>query len=96
MNGIFCKRQFSFKSLWNLYSKTYSGGAPDVKTKEMPGLVASMILRCEDCINYPLQKCREQMLSSEEIYEVFTVANIVSGTIVEPHTRRAAEFWKEL
>ena len=64
----------------------YAERAPDVKTKEMPGLVASMILRCEDCINYPLQKCRNQVLFTKEIYEVFAVANIVGDKNVISHT----------
>jgi len=93
---ILSKDNLVLKRLWNLDSNTYAEGALDVKTKEMLGLVASMVLRCDDCIKYHLQKCREQMLTTEEIYEIFAVANIVGGTIVVPHTRRAAEFWEEL
>ena len=68
----------------------------NVKTKEMLGLVASMVLRCDDCIKYHLEKCHQQGCTTEEIYEIFAVANIVGGTIVIPHTRRGAEFWEEL
>lgn len=93
---ILSKDNLVLKRLWNLDSNTYAAGAVDVKTKEMLGLVASMVLRCDDCIKYHLQKCREQNLSTEEVYEVFAVANIVGGTIVVPHTRRAAEFWEAL
>ena len=84
------------KRLWNLDTNTYEDGALDKKTKEMLGLVASMVLRCDDCIKYHLGKCYEQSISTEEIYEIFAVANIVGGTIVIPHTRRAAEYWEEL
>src|SRR6185436_13609076 len=93
---ILSKENLVIKRLWNLDTNTYSEGALDVKTKEMLGLVASMVLRCDDCIKYHLGKCREQGCSTEEIYEIFSVANIVGGTIVIPHTRRAAEFWEEL
>jgi alkylhydroperoxidase/carboxymuconolactone decarboxylase family protein YurZ len=55
-----------------------------------------MVLRCDDCIKYHLGKCKEQGCSTEEIYEVFAIANIVGGTIVIPHTRSGAEFWEEL
>lgn len=93
---ILSKDNLVMKRLYNLDTQTYAEGAVNVKTKEMLGLVASMVLRCDDCIKYHLQKCHEQNCSTEEIYEVFAVANIVGGTIVIPHTRRAAEFWEEL
>lgn len=82
--------------LFNLDTNTYAEGALDVATKEMLGLVASMVLRCDDCIKYHLGKCKEAGITTEQVYEVFAVANIVGGTIVIPHTRRAAEFWAEL
>ena len=84
------------KRLWNLDTNTYQEGALDVKTKEMLGLVASMVLRCDDCIKYHLGKCHELEMTTEQVYEVFAVANIVGGTIVIPHTRRAAEYWEAL
>lgn len=82
--------------LFNLDTNTYAEGALPTRTKEMLGLVASMVLRCDDCIKYHLEKCHEQGISTEEMYEIFAVANIVGGTIVIPHTRRAAEFWEAL
>lgn len=82
--------------LFNLDTNTYADGALSVKVKEMLGLVASMVLRCDDCIKYHLGKCHKQGITTDEIYEIFAVANIVGGTIVIPHTRRAAEFWEEL
>lgn len=93
---ILGKDNLVIKRLFNLDTQTYSAGALDVKTKELLGLVASMVLRCDDCIKYHLEKCKDQGCTTEEIYEVFAVANIVGGTIVIPHTRRGAEFWEEL
>lgn len=84
------------KRLFNLDSNTYAEGALSVKTKEMLGLVASMVLRCDDCIKYHLQKCHENRVTKEEVFEVFAIANIVGGTIVIPHLRRAVEFWEQL
>jgi len=93
---ILSKENLVMKRLWNLDTNTYAAGALDTKTKEMLGLVASMVLRCDDCIKYHLGKCHELQMTTEELYEIFAVANIVGGTIVIPHTRRAAEYWEEL
>ena len=82
--------------LYNLDTNTYMEGALSVKTKEMLGLVSSMVLRCDDCIKYHVGKCHELGVTTDELYEIFAVANIVGGTIVIPHTRRAAEYWEEL
>lgn len=93
---ILSKNNLVMKRLWNLDTNTYEEGALDSRTKEMLGLVASMVLRCDDCIKYHLGKCYESGISTEEVYEIFAVANIVGGTIVIPHTRRAAEYWEAL
>src|SRR6476469_10697431 len=93
---ILSKNNLVMKRLWNLDTNTYEEGALGKKTKEMLGLVASMVLRCDDCIKYHLGKSFELGVSTEEMYEIFAVANIVGGTIVIPHTRRAAEYWEEL
>ena len=84
------------KRLFNIDTNTYAEGSLPVKTKEMLGLVASMVLRCDDCVKYHLEKCKENGVSTDEMFEVFAVANVVGGTIVIPHTRRAVEFWEEL
>jgi AhpD family alkylhydroperoxidase len=84
------------KRLFNLDSNTYAEGALSSQVKEMLGLVASMVLRCDDCIKYHLGKCHEAGVSTEQMFEIFAVANIVGGTIVIPHTRRAVEYWEEL
>ncbi len=84
------------KRLFNLDTNTYAEGVLSVKTKEMLGLVASMVLRCDDCIKYHLQKCQENGVDNKEVFEVFAIANMVGGSIVIPHTRRAVEFWEAL
>ena len=97
MNEVILSKQNKvINRLFNLDTNTYADGALPVKTKEMLGLVASMVLRCDDCIKYHLGKCHELGVSTEQMYEIFAVANIVGGTIVIPHTRRAAEYWEEL
>lgn len=93
---ILSKDNLVMKRLWNLDTNTYEDGALNKKTKEMLGLVASMVLRCDDCIKYHLGKCHELGVTTNELYEIFAVANIVGGTIVIPHTRRAAEYWEAL
>ena len=84
------------KRFFNLDTNTYQAGALDVKTKEMLGLACSMVLRCDDCIKYHLGKCHEEGINDEEIYEVFAIANLIGGSIVIPHFRRAVEYWEIL
>ncbi|MEE4286134.1 MAG: carboxymuconolactone decarboxylase family protein [Mariniphaga sp.] len=84
------------KRIYSIDTLTYQDGALSAKVKEMLGLATSMVLRCDDCIKYHLEKCFEHGVTTEEIFEIFSVANLVGGTIVIPHTRRALEFWEEL
>jgi len=84
------------KRFFNLDTNAYLEGALPVKTKEMMGLVASMVLRCDDCIKYHPIKCLEQKMNRAELFEIFSIANLVGGSIVVPHTRRALEFWDEI
>ncbi len=84
------------KRFFNLDTNTYAAGELDVKTKEMIGLACSMVLRCDDCIKYHLGKSYEAGLKKEEIFEVFSIALIIGGSIVIPHLRRAVEYWEEL
>ena len=86
----------NIKRFFALDTTSYAEGALSVKTKEMLGLVASMVLRCDDCIKYHLGKCHEAGVTSEELNEVFMIANLVGGSIVIPHYRRAVEYWDEL
>ena len=84
------------KRFFALDTQAYEDGALDKRTKELLGLVASTVLRCDDCIKYHLGNCHELGISTAQMYEIFAVANIVGGTIVIPHHRRAAEYWEEL
>ena len=79
-----------------LDTQTYKGGALDVKTKELLGLVASMVLRCDDCISYHVAQCKEAGVTREEFFETFSVGLIVGGSIVIPHLRRAVDFLDQL
>ena len=84
------------KRIYGVDTLAYQEGALSTKVKEMLGLATSMVLRCDDCIKYHLEKCFEQGVTTKEIFEVFSIANLVGGTIVIPHTRRAVEYWEEL
>jgi AhpD family alkylhydroperoxidase len=84
------------KRIFNVDTNAYLEGMLSVKTKEMLGLVSSLVLRCDDCVRYHLIKCYENGLTEEELFEVLGIANLVGGTIVIPHTRRAVEFWDDL
>ncbi len=84
------------KRIYNLDTNAYAEGALDVKTKEMMGLACSMVLRCDDCVKYHLQKCYELKCSDDEMEDIFGIATLIGGTIVIPHLRRAVEFWDEL
>lgn len=84
------------KRIYNIDTNTYMDGALSAKVKEMLGLATSMVLRCDDCIKYHLEKCHEQGVTTEELFEVFAVADVVEGTIVIPHLRRAVEYWELL
>ncbi|MDF2156404.1 carboxymuconolactone decarboxylase family protein [Algoriphagus sp. CAU 1675] len=84
------------KRFFNLDTNAYAEGELDVKSKEMIGLACSMVLRCDDCIKYHLGKCQEVGLNKKEIFEVFSIATLIGGSIVIPHLRRAVEYWEEL
>jgi AhpD family alkylhydroperoxidase len=84
------------KRIFNLDTNAYAEGALDVKTKELLGLVASTVLRCDDCVKYHLENCHKEGISKEEMMEAMGIATLVGGTIVVPHLRRAYEFWEEL
>jgi AhpD family alkylhydroperoxidase len=79
-----------------LDTQTYKAGALDVKTKELLGLVASMVLRCDDCISYHVAQCKEVGVSRDEFFETFGVGLVVGGSIVIPHLRRAVDFLDQL
>ncbi|GAA5079774.1 carboxymuconolactone decarboxylase family protein [Lysobacter panacisoli] len=79
-----------------LDTQTYQAGALDVKTKELLGLVASMVLRCDDCISYHVAQCKEAGVNRDEMFEAFSVGLVVGGSIVIPHLRRAVDFLDKL
>ncbi|WP_333879417.1 carboxymuconolactone decarboxylase family protein [Flavobacterium sp.] len=84
------------KRIFNLDTNAYAEGALDVKTKELLGLVASTVLRCDDCIKYHLETSYKKGVTKEEMMEAMGIATLVGGTIVIPHLRRAYEFWEAL
>ncbi|MGO4921298.1 AhpD family alkylhydroperoxidase [Maribacter spongiicola] len=84
------------KRIFNLDTNAYAAGALDVKTKELLGLVASAVLRCDDCVKYHLESSHKEGASKEEVMETLSIATLVGGTIVVPHLRRAYEYWEEL
>jgi AhpD family alkylhydroperoxidase len=79
-----------------LDTQTYKAGALDVKTKEMLGLVASLVLRCDDCISYHVAQCKEAGVERDAFFEVFSVGLVVGGSIVIPHLRRAVDLLDQL
>ncbi|MDO5970535.1 carboxymuconolactone decarboxylase family protein [Flavivirga aquimarina] len=84
------------KRIFNLDTNAYAEGALDIKTKELLGLVASTVLRCDDCIKYHMETSYKIGLKKEEVVEALSIATLVGGTIVIPHLRRAYEFWDAL
>lgn len=84
------------KRIFNLDTNAFTAGALDVRTKELLGLVASTVLRCDDCIRYHLETCYKDGVSKEEVVETLGIATLIGGTIVIPHLRRAYEFWDAL
>jgi len=86
----------TIKRFFSLDSQAYRRGALPEKTKELLGLVASLVLRCDDCIRYHLLRCYEEGVKDEELEEALTVALVVGGSITIPHLRRAFQTWDEL
>ena len=84
------------KRIFNLDTNAFQEGALNVKTKELLGLIASTVLRCDDCIKYHLEACYKVGLTKEEVVETLSIGTLIGGTIVIPHLRKAYEFWDEL
>lgn len=84
------------KRFFALDTRCYEAGALDVRTKELMGLAASMVLRCDDCITYHVIRCKEEGVTDEQLLEAFNVALIVGGSIVIPHLRRAVDMMDRL
>lgn len=81
---------------FTLDTKAYEAGALDTRTKEIAGLVASLVLRCDDCVAYHVIRCREVGVTDEQLFEAFNVGLVVGGSIVIPHLRRAVALLDEL
>lgn len=90
------KGNLQLKRFFNLDSQVYSDRALPSRTKELMGLVASAVLRCDDCITYHLIRCAEEGVTDEEFFETFNVILIVGGSITIPHLRRAVETLEEI
>ena len=88
---ILATNHLGIKRFFNLDTAAYEDGVLDKKTKEMMGLVASMVLRCNDCIDYHILQCIEAGWTDDELYDAMNVALIVGGSIVIPHLRHAVE-----
>jgi AhpD family alkylhydroperoxidase len=84
------------KRFFALDTRAYEAGALPVKTKELMGLVGSLVLRCDDCISYHIIRCREEGVTREEFFESFNVALVVGGSITIPHLRRAVDMLDEV
>jgi len=84
------------KRFFALDNKIYMKGALDAKTKELMGLVASMVLRCDDCVSYHIMEAISERATNDELFETFSIALMVGGSIVIPHLRRAVAFLEEL
>lgn len=93
---ILADDQKLIKRIFNLDTNAFSEGALDVKTKELLGLVASAVLRCDDCVRYHLEGAKKAGCTGEEVTETLGIATLIGGTIVIPHLRRAYEYWDAL
>jgi AhpD family alkylhydroperoxidase len=82
----------AIKRFFGVDTLTYEPGALDAKTKELLGLVASMVLRCDDCVSYHIIQSKELGVTDKELFDVFSVALTIGGSIVIPHLRRAVDF----
>jgi AhpD family alkylhydroperoxidase len=94
--AILARDDLSIKRFFALDDAVYRDGALPAKTKELLGLVASLVLRCDDCITYHVLKARENQVSDREFDEVMSIGLVVGGSITIPHIRRAYRTWKEL
>lgn len=86
----------AIKRFFGVDTLTYEAGALDPRTKEMLGLAASMVLRCDDCISYHVIECKKEGVTDAELFDIFSVALVVGGSIVIPHLRRAVALLDEL
>lgn len=93
---ILAADNLEIRRFFALDSRVYEAGALDPKTKELLGLAASLVLRCDDCITYHIARCLEEGANERELFETFSVGLVVGGSIVIPHLRRAVATLDEL
>ncbi len=93
---ILAQKHQGINRFFALDTRAYEDGALDAKTKELAGLAASLVLRCDDCISYHVIRAKEVGASSDEIFEIFNVGLVVGGSIVIPHLRRAVDLLDDL
>jgi AhpD family alkylhydroperoxidase len=93
---IWAQNNKTINRFFNLDQTCYAEGHLTIKVKEMLGLVSSLVLRCDDCVKYHLEKCYEENVSDEELFEVLAIGQLVGGSIVIPHLRKAVQFWEFL
>jgi AhpD family alkylhydroperoxidase len=93
---ILAENNLVINRFFALDGRAYEKGALDVRTKELLGLVSSLVLRCDDCVTYHLVRCAEEGLKRDEIFEAMSIGLIVGGSIVIPHLRRAVDRWTEV
>lgn len=84
------------KRIFNLDTNAFIEGAIDKKTKEMLGLIASLVLRCEECIQYHLETCHKEGVTRKQVVEIMSIGTLIGGTIVIPYIRKAHEYWEIL
>ena len=84
------------KRFFSLDGQVYREGALSKKVKEMMGLVASLVLRCDDCVKYHITRCYDENVSDDELQEALSIALVVGGSITIPHLRRAYDVWEAL
>ena len=90
------KDNLNIKRFFGIDNAVYKDGALDAKTKEMLGLVASLVLRCDDCIAYHTIQAKDNQVTTEEFNEIMSIGMVVGGSITSPHVRRAYKLWEEL
>ncbi len=93
---VLSKATLEVKRFFSLDSQTYRDGELPASTKELLGLVASLVLRCDDCVAYHVNRCHEEGISDGELQEALAVGLIVGGSITIPHLRRAVAAWEEV
>ena len=95
-NKILGENNKVLKRIFNLDTNAFAEGALDIKTKELLGLVASLVLRCDDCVKYHLESSHKSGVSKDQVMETLSIGTLIGGTIVIPHLRRAYEYWEAL